>query len=180
MQILSRIEHGDPLAADELLPLVYQELRNLAARRLMREKPGQTLQATALVHEAYLRLIGTEDVGQWNSRQHFFAAASEAMRRILVERARQRQRLKYGGNFHRQELVDDDLVAVDRIEEILDVDAALNELAKHDPRSAELVKLRFFLGMTSAEAAEALGLSTRTVDRLWVYAKAWLRDALAR
>ena len=179
-RILSQIDAGDPSAAEQLLPLVYDELRKLAGAKLAHEKPGQTLQATALVHEAYLRLVGTEDDEQWNSRKHFFAAAGEAMRRILVERARRKQRLRHGGEFHRQELQDADLFAVDRIEEILDIDAALDELAAHDPRSAELVKLKFFLGLTTAEVASTLGVSTRTVDRLWVYAKAWLRESLAK
>lgn len=177
-QILLRIEDGDPSAAEQLLPLIYDELRKLAAAKMAHEKPGQTLQATALVHEAYLRLVNVEQAEHWNSRGHFFAAAGEAMRRILVERARRKQRIKHGGDALRQELADVDLVVEDRVEEILDIDGALNELADQDPRCADLVKLRFFVGLTTAEAAAALGVSARTAERLWVYAKAWLRDSL--
>jgi RNA polymerase sigma factor (TIGR02999 family) len=148
--------------------------------KLAQEKPGQTLQATALVHEAYVRLVGSEDSSQWNSRHHFFGAAAEAMRRILVERARRNHRVRHGGELRRQDLARADVVADQRLADILKVDAALDELAVQDPRAAELVKLRFFVGMTSAEAAAALGVSTRTLERLWVYAKAWLREALSR
>jgi RNA polymerase sigma factor (sigma-70 family) len=206
-RILSRIEQGDSQAAEQLLPLVYDELRKLAAAKLAHEKPGQTLQATALVHEAYLRLVGHEPgaSGQdaessdvvssdlnpapsprplapftWNSRGHFFAAAAEAMRRILVERARRSGRARHGGELQRQDAAEADLVADQRLEEILKVDAALDELAEQDQRAAELVKLRFFVGMTSSEAATTLGVSTRTLERTWVYAKAWLREALSR
>jgi RNA polymerase sigma factor (TIGR02999 family) len=178
-QILSQIEHGDPSAAEQLLPLVYDELRKLAAAKMAREKSGQTLQPTMLVHEAYVRLVDVEQPQRWNSRGHFFAAAAEAMRRILVERARRKMRLRHGGDLQRQEERVAGLAGDERLEEFLRVDAALNELAEQDPRAAELVKLRFFVGMTSAEAAAALGVSTRTLERTWVYAKAWLREALS-
>jgi RNA polymerase sigma factor (sigma-70 family) len=203
-RILSQIDSGDPAAAEQLLPLVYDELRKLAAARLAQEKPGQTLQATALVHEAYLRLVSSGDrdsmlgaegarcerspqgpnpeprAPSFNSRGHFFAAAAEAMRRILVERARRRNRVRHGGEFQRQDAAEAELIADQRLAEILKVDAALDELAEQDPRAAELVKLRFFVGMTTEEAATALGVSTRTLERTWVYAKAWLREALSR
>jgi RNA polymerase sigma factor (sigma-70 family) len=199
-QLLSAIDQGNPQAAEQLLPLVYDELRKLAAVRLAHEKPGQTLQATALVHEAYLRLVGSdrraepgteepdrpgqsspaEADGTYNSRGHFFAAAAEAMRRILVERARRKGRVRHGGELQRQDATEAELVADGRLAEILKVDAALDELAEQDPRAAELVKLRFFVGMTTAEAATALGVSTKTLERTWVYAKAWLREALSR
>lgn len=179
-QILSQIECGDPSAAERLLPLVYEELRKLAAIRLAQEKPGQTLQATALVHDAYIRLVDGERAQQWNSRGHFFAAAAEAMRRILVERARRKDRVRHGGELERQDAAEAELVADERLAEILKVDAALDDLAEQDPRAAELVKLRFFVGMTNAEAAAALDVSTKTVERTWIYAKAWLREALSR
>jgi RNA polymerase sigma factor (TIGR02999 family) len=187
-QILSQIESGDPHAAEKLLPLVYEELRKLAAQRLASERPGQTLQATALVHEAYLRLVGPpapddkheEESQQWNSRGHFFAAAAEAMRRILVERARRKDRVRHGGGLKRQDAVQTELISDERLADMLKVDAALDGLAEQDPRAAELVKLRFFVGMTNAEAATAMGVSTRTLERTWVYAKAWLREALSR
>ena len=179
-RILSEIESGDPSAAEQLLPLVYEELRKLAATKLAQEKPGQTLQATALVHEAYVRLADAEKVQQWNSRGHFFAAAAEAMRRILVERARHSGRARHGGELHRKDPAESESVADERLAEVLKVDAALDELAEEDQRAAELVKLRFFVGMTGDEAATALGVSTRTLERTWVYAKAWLREALSR
>jgi RNA polymerase sigma factor (TIGR02999 family) len=179
-RILSQIESGDPRAAEQLLPAVYDELRKLAAAKLAQEKPGQTLQATALVHEAFVRLVDVDKAQHWNSRGHFFAAAAEAMRRILVERARRKERVRHGGERQRQDSAEADLVADQRLAEILKVDAALDELAEQDPRAAELVKLRFFVGMTTAEAATALGVSTRTLERTWVYAKAWLREALSR
>lgn len=178
--ILSQIEQGDPQAAEKLLPLVYDELRKLAAAKLAQEKPGQTLQATALVHEAYVRLVDADKVQQWNNRGHFFSAAAEAMRRILVERARHRGRVRHGGDLQRREPAHAESVADQRLAEILKVDAALDELAEQDSRAAELVKLRFFVGMTADEAAAALGVSTRTLERTWVYAKAWLREALSR
>ena len=179
-RILSQIERGDPQAAEQLLPLVYDELRKLAAAKLAHEKPGQTLQATALVHEAYVRLVDADKAQHWNSRSHFFAAAAEGMRRILVERARHIGRVRHGGDLQRKDAAQAQSVADQRLAEILKVDAALDELAEQDPRAAELVKLRFFVGMTAAEAATALGVSTRTLERTWVYAKAWLRDALSR
>ena len=176
-RILSAIEHGDPLAAERLLPLVYDELRALAAQKLAREKAGQTLQATALVHEAYMRLVGAQDPG-WNGRGHFLAAAAEAMRRVLINRARDRGRLKRGGDRRRVELENlcDPFEAPD--EDLFDLDEALDRLAGAYPRPAELVKLRFFTGLSLAEAAAALGISTRTADREWMFARAWLRDAL--
>ncbi len=176
-RILSAIERGDSLAAERLLPLVYDELRVLAARKLAREKPGQTLQATALVHEAYLRLVGAEDPG-WNGRGHFFAAAAEAMRRVLINRARDRGRLKRGGDRGRVDLENlrDPFEARD--EDLLDLHEALDRLAAAYPRPAELVKLRFFAGLSLADAAATLGISARTADREWMFARAWLRDAL--
>src|SRR5262245_34761461 len=179
-RILSQIDAGDPQAAGQLLPLVYDELRKLAAAKLAQEKPGQTLQATALVHEAYVRLVDVDKAQHWNSRGHFFAAAAEAMRRILVERARHSGRERHGGELQRQDPAQAHSVADQRLAEILKVDAALDELAEQDQRAAELVKLRFFVGMTADEAATALGVSIRTLERTWVYAKAWLREALSR
>jgi RNA polymerase sigma factor (TIGR02999 family) len=179
-RILSQIESGDPSAAERLLPLVYNDLRQLAAARLADERPGQTLQATALVHDAYIRLVDVAQTQHWNSRGHFFAAAAEAMRRILVERARRRERVRHGGQLQRQDAVEAELVADERLADMLKVDAALDALAEQDPRAAELVKLRFFVGMTTDEAAAALGVSARTLERTWVYAKAWLREALSR
>jgi RNA polymerase sigma factor (TIGR02999 family) len=173
-RILSQINDGDPSAAEQLLPLVYDELRKLAAQKIAQEKPGRILQATALVHEAYIRLVDVDQAQHWNSRGHFFAAAAEAMRRILVEHAREKQRLKHGGDLHRVHLPDRDLVADDRVEDLLRVHEALDALAHKDPAAAELVKLRFFVGLTLAEAAVALDIPRRTIDRLWVYAKAWL------
>jgi RNA polymerase sigma factor (TIGR02999 family) len=179
-RILSGIEAGDPHAAAQLLPLVYDELRKLAAQKLAQEKPGQTLQATALVHEAYLRLVGADQVQRWDTRGHFFAAAAEAMRRILVEQARRKGRAKRGGGAARVDL--DDLVtsATPPYDDILDVDEALCRLADTAPRAAELVKLRFYAGMTGDEAAAALGVAPRTADALWAYARAWLYDYLGR
>jgi RNA polymerase sigma factor (TIGR02999 family) len=174
-RILAEIDRGDPRAADQLLPLVYDELRKLAAARLAREKPGQTLQATALVHEAYLRLVGGDDSKPWNGRGHFFGAAAEAMRRILVENARRKARVRHGGGLRRVDIdagcslaeppPDDDLLALD---------AALDRLAALDPRRAELVKLRFFAGLTMPEAAAALNISTATAERYWAFARTWL------
>ena len=175
-RILSAVEHGDPTAAEQLLPLVYDELRRLAAQRLAREKPGQTLQATALVHEAYLRLVGPRDTG-WNSRGHFFAAAAEAMRRILVERARRKRRRKHGGGRSRQDSSLDDLAGPETRDplEVLAVHEALDQLAEKAPRKAELVKLRYFVGCTMAEAAQVLGIAQATAEEDWTYSKAWLR-----
>lgn len=179
-QILSALEQGDPRAAEQLLPLVYDELRRLAADKLARESPGQTLQATALVHEAYLRLVGPQDPG-WNGRGHFFAAAAEAMRRILVEGARRKKRLRHGGEGRRLELDDLDLIDEAPPEDLLAVDEALARLAQKDPLAARLVKLRFFAGLTMPEAAEALGVPLRTAERNWAYARAWLhREASPR
>ncbi len=177
-RILSAIEQGDPSAPEQLLPLVYDELRQLAAQRLAQEKPGQTLQATALVHEAYLRLVKADEAQQWNSRGHFFAAAAEAMRRILVNRAREKKRLKRGGAWKRVDL--DSLAVVDDAsdDDLLALDEALQRLAQEDQPCAELVKLRFFAGLTLEEAAAALGLARRTADRSWAYARAWLYEAL--
>ena len=173
--ILSAIEHGDLQAAEGLLPLVYEELRKLAAQKLAREKPGQTLQATALVHEAYLRLVGPGGAPQWNSRGHFFAAAAEAMRRILVENARRQGREKHGGRRVRTGLLDLDLAVNTPPHEVLAVDEALARLAAEDSRAAELVKLRYFAGLSVEEAAEALGISRATAYRHWTYARAWVR-----
>lgn len=177
-QILSQIEQGDPSAAEQLLPLVYQELRKLAAARLANEKPGQTLQATALVHDAYLRLVDVEQAQHWNSRGHFFSAAAEAMRRILVERARQKRGPRRGGGLARVSLDEAVALADSRADEILCVHAALEDLAAESPVKAELVKLRYFAGLKHQEAADALGLSRATADRYWAYSKAFLFAAL--
>jgi RNA polymerase sigma factor (TIGR02999 family) len=175
-RILSAVADGDARAAEQLLPLVYDELRRLAAQRLAREKPGQTLQATALVHEAYLRLVGPQDPG-WNGRGHFFAAAAEAMRRILVERARRKRTRKHGGGCSRQDPDLDDLAGPETRAplEVLAVHEALDQLAEKSPRKAELVKLRYFLGCTMAEAAQVLGIALATAEEDWTYSKAWLR-----
>jgi RNA polymerase sigma factor (TIGR02999 family) len=177
-RILSAIEAGDPQAAGQLLPLVYDELRRLAAQRLAQEKPGQTLTATALVHEAYLRLVGGEQAQDWNGRGHFFAAAAEAMRRILINRARDKGRQKRGGRCQRVDL--DRLLVADQAsgEELVAIDDALQELARRNAPCAELVKLRFFTGLTSDEAAAAMGIARRTAKRYWAFARAWLYDAL--
>jgi RNA polymerase sigma factor (TIGR02999 family) len=172
-RILSAIEHGDPEAAGALLPLVYEELRGLAAARLARERPGQTLQATALVHEAYLRLVGTTDPG-WDGRGHFFAAAAEAMRRILVENARRKHAAKRGGGLHRCDLGGIAAPDAGPPEDVLAVDEALAKLAAREPAKAELVKLRYFAGLSIEEAAEALGISRVTAHRHWQFARAWL------
>jgi RNA polymerase sigma factor (TIGR02999 family) len=178
--ILSAIEQGDPQAADQLLPLVYDELRRLAARRLAMEKPGQTLQATALVHEAYLRLVDTDQPPQWNGRTHFFRAAAEAMRRILVDRARGKRSRKRGGGRRQVDLE----LAAEAVEEASDevvaIDEALEEFARHDPAKAELVKLRYFAGLSVDETADLLGISRATADRHWRYAKTWLYCAMTR
>jgi RNA polymerase sigma factor (TIGR02999 family) len=182
-RILTAIEQGDPKAAEQLLPLVYEELRRLAARKLARETPGQTLQATALVHEAYLRLVGspTEDSGaSWNSRGHFFAAAAEAMRRILVERARHKRALKSGGNRRRLELADIEPAVAESGVDLLALHDAIDKLEVVDKRKADLVKLRFFVGLTIEEAARALGISTSTADNDWAYARCWLRLEVER
>jgi RNA polymerase sigma factor (TIGR02999 family) len=177
-RILSAVEQGDPSAAGELLPLVYDELRKLAAQKLAQEASGQTLQATALVHEAYLRLVDVEKAQHWNSRGHFFAAAAEAMRRILVEKARQKLGPQRGGGRSRLNL-EEALDIIDlRADEILHVHSALEALAKESPIKAELVKLRYFGGLSHQEAAESLGLSRSTADRYWTYARAFLFAAL--
>jgi len=198
-RLLSAIDRGEPQAAEELLPLVYTELRKLAAAKMAQEKPGHTLEATALVHEAYLRLVGNgaRDLGlgadespseslprapnpehrtpvPWDSRGHFFAAAAEAMRRILVDSARRKSRLKRGGNLEQQP-IDDEAIAAPEIDlDLLELDAALDKLAAQDPRKAELVKLRYFAGLTQQQAARALGIGISTADRDWAYARAWL------
>jgi RNA polymerase sigma factor (TIGR02999 family) len=177
-RILSAIEQGDHRAAEQLLPLVYDELRKLAAAKLARERPGQTLQATALVHEAYLRLVDAEQAQHWNSRGHFFAAAAEAMRRILVEQARRRSALKRGGQAEREALEPSGIAVPAPDERLLAVHEALDDLARTDPEAATLVKLRFFGGMATAEAAAALGMSVRSAHDLWAYARSWLRRRL--
>jgi len=177
-RILSAIEQGDRQAAAQLLPLVYEELRRLAAAKLANEKPGQTLQATALVHEAYVRLVDGEQAQHWNSRGHFFAAAAEAMRRILVDNARRKQSLKQGGHFQRRDANLDQLSQREASQDILAIDEALVALARENPRVAKLVELRFFAGLTLDEAALALGISVRTAHRYWTYAKAYLHIAI--
>jgi RNA polymerase sigma factor (TIGR02999 family) len=173
-QILSQIESGDPSAAEQLLPLVYEELRKLAAAKLVHEKPGQSLQATGLVHEAYIRLVDVEEGQHWDSRGHFFAAAAEAMRRILVEQARRKARLKRGGELVRHELHEFEIVTQVKHDEIIAVDEALQKLEAQHAAAAQLVKLRYFAGMTIPECAEAMGISSRKADQLWAYARAWL------
>jgi RNA polymerase sigma factor (TIGR02999 family) len=172
--ILSAIEQGDPHAAEQLLPLVYDELRKLAAQKLAQESPGQTLQATALVHEAYVRLVDTEKGQRWESRGHFFAAAAEAMRRILVENARQRRSAKHGGQLRRIDFEDVQSLVEPPADELLALDEALDQLAAEDPVKAELVKLRCFAGISHQEAAQTLGIARATADRYWAYAKSWL------
>jgi RNA polymerase sigma factor (TIGR02999 family) len=177
-RILSAIEQGDTAAAEQLLPLVYQELRHLAAQKIAQEAPGQTLQATALVHEAYVRLVSGNEAQRWNSRGHFFAAAAEAMRRILVENARRRRSRKHGGGRIRQSLDDIQVSTPEPAEDLLALDEALDRLAVHDPVKADLVKLRYFAGLTIEEAAEALGISPATAKRHWTYARTWLFQAM--
>jgi RNA polymerase sigma factor (TIGR02999 family) len=176
-QILAAIEQGDPRAAAELLPLVYHELRKLAAQKLAEEKPGQTLQATALVHEAYLRLVGGKPQ-DWSGRGHFFAAAAEAMRRILVDQARRKLSLRRGGGLQRVPLEDQEIEAAEPSVDLLAVHAALDRFQEVDPTAAQIVKLRYFAGLTIPQVAEALGISTSTADRSWAYARAWLHAAL--
>jgi RNA polymerase sigma factor (TIGR02999 family) len=170
-RILSAIEQGDPSAAEQLLPLVYDELRKLAAQKLAQEKPGQTLEATALVHEAYIRLVGDQ---QFDNRGHFFAAAAEAMRRILVEAARRKQREKHGGGLQRVDLDDAQPIAHDPRHDLVALDDALVRLALEDSQAAKIVELRYFAGLSILEAAQALGISARTADRVWAFARAWL------
>jgi RNA polymerase sigma factor (TIGR02999 family) len=176
--ILSAIERGDPHAAEQLLPLVYDELRVLAAQRLAQEKPGQTLQATALVHEAYLRLVGPEELPRWDNRGHFFAAAAEAMRRILVDEARRKHAIKRGGLLDRQDFEVAQIAAPTSGVDLLELDEALNRLDARDPEAARLVKLRYFAGMTMPEASSALGVSERTAERIWAYARSFLREEI--
>jgi RNA polymerase sigma factor (TIGR02999 family) len=178
-QILGRIEQGDPAAAEQLLPVVYEELRKLAAAKLAHENPGQTLQATALVHEAYLRLVEPDQVQHWENRSHFFAAAAEAMRRILVENARRKKRVKRGGEMSRRELDEFQLVAPEVHEDLIALDAALERLKAVDPQAVQLVHLRYFVGLSNAEAAKLLGISSRTADRVWVFTRTWLRQEIA-
>jgi RNA polymerase sigma factor (TIGR02999 family) len=176
--ILSAIEQGDHLAAEQLLPLVYDELRRLAAQKLAQERPGQTLQATALVHEAYLRLVNVQEAQKWNSRGHFFAACAEAMRRILVENARRKQTGKRGGGQVLQDLDSLDLAAPDTPEEVLALNEALDRLAATDPTASQVVQLRFFAGLPIPEVAQLLSISPRQTDRLWAYARAWLHQEI--
>src|SRR5262245_15650563 len=175
-QILSRIESGDPSAAEQLLPLVYDELRKLAGARLAQEKPGQTLEATALVHDAYIRLVDVEKAQHWDSRGHFFAAAAEAMRRILVDNAHRKNALKRGGNRKRVELGEVDPATGPPEDDLIALNEALDQLAEVEPKTAELVKLRYFAGLTNRQSAELLGISPRKADSLWAYARAWLHE----
>lgn len=177
-RILNQVEGGDPEATERLLPLVYEELRRLAAARLHREQPGQTLQPTALVHEAYLRLVDPANPFSWKSRGHFFGAAAEAMRRILVDSARRKHRSKHGGGQIRQELDPEQIAAPEVHEDLLALDEALDRLQSADGQAAEIVRLRYFAGLSGKEAAEILGISPRSADRLWAYARAWLRRDL--
>ena len=172
--ILSAIEQGEADAAQQLLPLVYAELRKLAAQRLAKEKPGQTLEATALVHEAYLRLVDVDRAQHWNSRGHFFAAAAEAMRRILVEKARRKQRARHGGGKKRLSLDGLDLADEEASGCLVALDQALEQFATEEPAAAQVVKLRYFAGLTIEQTAQSLGISVRTANRHWAYAKAWL------
>jgi RNA polymerase sigma factor (TIGR02999 family) len=177
-RVLSAIEGGDPHAAEQLLPLVYDELRKLAAQKLMQEKPGQTLEATALVHEAYIRLVDVEKAQHWNSRGHFFAAAAEAMRRILVDQARKKKSRKRGGGLERLPLEEVDISAPQPAVDLLAVNDALEKFERLDKSAADLVKLRYYAGLTLPQAAEALGISSSTADRQWAYARAWLHAEL--
>lgn len=177
-RILSAIEQGDPSAAEQLLPLVYDELRKLAAARMAQEKPGQTLQPTALVHEAYLRIVGNATEQSWDSRRHFFAAAAEAMRRILVDNFRHKSRKKHGGAYTRVELQEFDLICEIPSDDLLDLDEALRCFSRECPKKADLVNLRCFVGLSLKEAAETLGISRATASRHWTYARAWLYDKI--
>lgn len=178
-RILSAIEQGDPHASEQLLPLVYEELRRLAAQKLSQEKPGQTIQATELVHEAYLRLVDIEQAQQWNSRGHFFVAASTAMQRILVEQARRRKSLKQGGGRQREDIEHVQIAAPEPSLDVLAINEALERFEQIEPIKANLVKLRYFGGLTIPQAAEALGISSTTADRYWAYARAWLHAELS-
>jgi len=179
-QILNAIEQGDPHAAEQLLPLVYDELRRLAAEKMAQEVPGQTLQATALVHDAYLRLVAVDNAQSWDNRGHFFTAAAEAMRRILINRARDKKRLKRGGQWQRVDL--DRLAGLEdaSADDLLALDEALDQLARENKQCADLVQLRFFAGLTLSEAAQSLGISSRTADRAWAFARSWLLQALSQ
>jgi RNA polymerase sigma factor (TIGR02999 family) len=179
-QTLDAIGRGDEHAFEQLLPLVYQDLRRLAASMLAREPVGQTLEATALVHEAYVRLVDTEQEQNWKHRGHFFAAAAEAMRRILVDKARRKQRVKHGGEHQRVELDDERLVCSISPDQILALDEALQRFDVEEPEKAQLVKLRFFAGLSLEEAAETMGISRATASRHWTYARAWLHDAVSK
>jgi RNA polymerase sigma factor (TIGR02999 family) len=179
-RILSAIELGDTHAAEQLLPLVYEELRKLAAQKLAHEKPGQTLQATALVHEAYVRLVDVYEAQHWNSRGHFFAAAAEAMRRILVDHARRKQAGKHGGGHLRVDLPEDLPAPQARSDDLIALDEALGRLERHDPDTARLVKLRYFAGLSHQDAAEAMGISRGAADRLWALGRAWLFRQLSK
>jgi RNA polymerase sigma factor (TIGR02999 family) len=176
--ILTAIEQGDPKAAERLLPMVYDDLRRLAAQKLAQEKPGQTLQATALVHEAYLRLVGESSLQTWENARHFFAAAAEAMRRILIERARRKRADKHGGGRRRVDLAEIDLAGPFQSDDLLEVDEALSRLAAMEPEAAQLVKLRVFAGLSVEQAGAAVGLSRAQAYRLWTYARAWLHSRL--
>ncbi len=178
--ILSQIESGDPSAAEQLLPLVYDELRKLATARMAQEQPGQTLQATALVHEAYVRLVGGQPEQAWENRGHFFAAAAEAMRRILVEQARRKGRLKRGVDLVQKDLDDLDIAVPDEPDEIIAIDAALTKLTSINGQAAQLVHLRYFAGLTIRDAAEVLGVSSRKADQIWAYARAWLLSEMGK
>jgi RNA polymerase sigma factor (TIGR02999 family) len=177
-QILQQIEQGDPAAAEKLLPLIYDELRRLAAQRMRYERPGQTLEATALVHDAYLRLVDVEQAQHWNSRGHFFAAAAEAMRRLLVERARRKKRIRHGGGRQRVDLDTQLCMPAVGEDRLLEINDALERLAGQEPEAANVVKLRYFAGLTIKEAAAAMGISVRTANRHWTYARAWLYQQL--
>ena len=178
-RILSQIESGDPLAADQLLPLVYEELRKLAAVRLAQEKPGQTIQATALVHDAYIRLVNVSNVQQWENRGHFFAAAAEGMRRILVETARRKGRLKHGADLERKELVEGSIAISVPTEELFAVNDAVEKLEEANPQAALLVKMRYFAGFTIPETADHMGISARKANQIWTYARAWLATEIS-
>ena len=177
-RILDRVQQGEAQAASELLPLVYEELRQLAAHKMAQQVPGHTLQPTALLHEAWLKLTAGASQS-WNDRQHFFRAAAEAMRQLLVDRARQRKASKHGGDLRRTELAESKISCRSSDDELMAVDEALEALAQRDPTSAELVKLRFFAGLSMAEAAQAIGLPLRSAERRWTFAKAWLREAMS-
>ena len=179
-QILCAIQQGESHAAERLLPLVYDELRRLAARKLNHENPGQTLQPTALVHEAYVRLVDVANQQRWDSRGHFFSAAAEAMRRILVEKARRKRRLKRGGDLNRQDFDEAAVAAPELSTDLIALDESLERLREKDPMKCDLVKLRFFAGLTNEQAADALGISTTTADRYWAYARAWLFRQMAK